>query len=829
MNSVSNETKETNSFSDAELFETSERTLKLIIDLQNILSTNNKVKKMMIGFNDLNFKKSQSKIWFEEDKEILKPLLQKLLSEFHLISVGLIQKAAPGYNNEFIFTSNNKSNDYSLNLKDKLESSMSNLDCQRCDHSAQQQSETYTFPVPFANSCPNGSCFEPIVVPCSVNHRPDKPTKEDEIFGYLGFIPAKGYVKAPSQHDNNGYMALIVMIANQLGLYFSHLNLLRKKALNDRLKKTIDTIDTRFSFLENPNDSTQILDDLASFVREVFDFHSGAVYTYLRDTNQLRKEVSLDENIPDSLSDQQLLSAPEIIDAIKKTNTLDNSKGQVNLPVRYVFPLTSTFTKSTRALILYDSDYNMPLTCDEADLISYRLKDKVGFHLQSAENFENRITAISEFEELLKNISNPDAMQDKMISVIAKHLKVDIISYMEVDPSKKYLTFKKGQGQNGQILPGITRELAEDSISGLAIKYGRTVYIKNIDDLSEVKSNFPEESEENLKKLFSANYKTDYHTKSLLSVPLIAGKGTDSPKVLGVINVNNKDNRKIFSEKDKKFLEAIAALVATGINNVNFIDEGKQRELLNKGANDIQMSLMPKSKDFKRLPKQVDIFGESTPAKEVGGDLFEIVQMKDKRMLAILGDVSGKGTPAAIIMAIAQTIIKTLAPDEDNLVNLLQKTNKYLSDELEDMDGKFVTLQLVAIDIHSGESEFANAGHGPLLLCKNNEIETIVPEKGMPLGLFNPPLMPYTTVKFQMAPNDFFVMFTDGLYEEKSPEGEMFGMKRIEDIMKNNSNNDSKTIYSALKQACSDWKKGADAHDDLTILSFKYKGNPTND
>ena len=815
--------EENGPFSSPDLLETSSKTLKLIIDLQNLLATNTKAKKMMIGFNDLNFKKHQARIWFDEDNETIKPLLEKLLAEFKLSSIGLIQKAAPGYNNEYIFISNNQAVETNNELLELLEARMAELDAEKCDFSPQKSTGVYI------HESQSESCFGPVVIPCSVNNRPERRSKEDETFGYIGFVPTKEQAKAMFNPNSNGHMALIAMIANQLGLYFSHLNLLRKKALNDRLKKTIDTIDTRFSFLENPNDSDQILSDLADFINQVFDFHSGAVYTYIRDANIIKKEVSLNKNVPELLTEKQLLDSPTVIDAIKKTNYLDNTNRQLAVPVRYVFPLTSTFTKSTRALILFDSEKNTPLTRDEADLISNRLKDKVGFHLQSAENFENRITSISDFEELLKNISNPDVMQDKMINVIAKHLKVDIISYMEVDPSKKYITFKKGQGQSKQIKPGTVRELAENSISGLAIKYGKTVYIKNVDDLEEVKRNFPEENIEELRKLFASRYKTTYNTKSLLSVPLIAGKGTASPKILGVINVNNKDNKKVFSEKDKEFLEAIAELVATGINNVNFIDEGKQRELLNKGANDIQMSLMPKNKDFKRLPKEVDVFGESTPAKEVGGDLFEIVKMKDGRLLAIIGDVSGKGTPAAIIMAIAQTIIKTLAPDEDNLINLLQKTNKYLSDELEEMDGKFVTLQLVAIDVTTGRGEFANAGHSPLLICRNNKIDTINTSKGMPLGLFYPPIMPYSTLKFQMKPGDFFVMFTDGLYEELSPDGEMFGMERIAEIMESNSDKDSKNIYSALEQAFLDWKKGADAHDDLTILSFKYKGKQIND
>ena len=89
--------------------------------------------------------------------------------------------------------------------------------------------------------------------------------------------------------------------------------------------------------------------------------------------------------------------------------------------------------------------------------------------------------------------------------------------------------------------------------------------------------------------------------------------------------------------------------------------------------------------------------------------------------------------------------------------------------------------------------------------------------------------MPFNTIKFKLNPNDFFIMFTDGLYEEIAPSGEMFGMDRIKEIMRANSEQNSKNIYLALKQACQDWKQGADAHDDLTILSCKYKGITNND
>ena len=137
--------------------------------------------------------------------------------------------------------------------------------------------------------------------------------------------------------------------------------------------------------------------------------------------------------------------------------------------------------------------------------------------------------------------------------------------------------------------------------------------------------------------MFRERHETIYHTKSLLSVPLITGIGSANQKVTGVINVNNKDNKKPFSLSDKEFLEEISDLVAVGINNLSYLSENKERELLNKNAREIQMSLMPTEKDFNRLPPEIDIYGESSPAKEVGGDLFETVKLCDGRLLVLYG------------------------------------------------------------------------------------------------------------------------------------------------------------------------------------------------
>ena len=823
----------------AKKLETPAKTLDLLMELQNILSSNETTKKLMIGYNDQMFKQSQSELWFEEDKKVLFPLLQKLQKEFSLSAIGIIQKAAPGYYNEFIIAPKNNEGEYDSSLQDLLEESMRKTNKDYEDYKIKRMiDDNHQDKV-------SSSFGLPLAFQCSINNNLEKNlNEEDTTFGYLGFISSQQQALeiVYNEYHDKKLSKLIIMIAKQLGLYFSHLNLTRRKFLYNRLEKTIEvSIPYRISILDNSNDPKQIIADLADFIKEVFDQHAGAIYTYVKKDDHLEKTISLDpwsrDPINAEITAEKLFNNKEILDAIKGTNSTDYSNNKID-PVRYIFPVTSTSTKYSRALVIYESSENPELSEDEIYILSYRLEEIIGPYLQAAENFDNGISSITEFEDLIKNISDPNEMQKKMIKVISDHLKVDIISYMEVDPSRKYLIlkevdpsrkhliFKKGPGHSDSVVPNETKQSIEDSISGLVVKYGKTLYIKNINDLKEVQSNFPQESPEKLKRLFSEQYETTYHTKSLLSVPLITGIGNE---VTGVINVNNKDNKKPFSLSDKRFLEAISALVAAGINNVSLLSETKERELLNKNAREIQMSLMPTEKDFKRLPTEIDIYGESSPAKEVGGDLFETVKLRDGRLLVLLGDVSGKGSSAAIIMAIAQTIIKTLAPEESNIISILQKANKYLSAEMEEMDGKFVTLQLVAIDIASGECEFASAGHGPLLVKRKDKEEEIPPKSGMPLGLFDPPLSPFVSTNFKLNPGDSFVMFTDGLYEESNQGGDMFGTDRIKKILNSTSQGSAKEITKALITACQQWREGTEAHDDLTVLTIKYRGKNKND
>jgi serine phosphatase RsbU (regulator of sigma subunit) len=153
---------------------------------------------------------------------------------------------------------------------------------------------------------------------------------------------------------------------------------------------------------------------------------------------------------------------------------------------------------------------------------------------------------------------------------------------------------------------------------------------------------------------------------------------------------------------------------------------------------------------------------------------------------------------------------------------ILEKVNDKLSRELDSYH--FVTLQLVAIHPDSGQCEMSSAGHGPLTVRLNGRTQQIETRSGPPLGIAGIKNV-YDKNPFVMANGDTLVMYTDGLSEEHSVSGEMFGTSRINMLMEANSSGSAKELAEALISAAENWRGSSEAHDDLTVLTLKFKGS----
>jgi sigma-B regulation protein RsbU (phosphoserine phosphatase) len=766
----------------------SERLLSFIRETQLILTAKNQVIALTIEQD-----KQQAAEWFKEDRPILSKFISRVQQELNLPGIFILQNAAPGFIHQVIATSNSPNKDLNESIGEMIEA------VKQYDNEF-SQAIANEYKLVNSISQTDGQKLVPLVFSCQAG---------GITFGHLGIFATRQSLARYLNHRSK----ILPMLANQLGFYFSHLHQLRREALEARM---LQQINQTCNTINSSVDIGAILFKLVESLNNLFRQYSGAILMNSPETQELEVTTQLGGPVPEDFDIQRgLKKHQDIYDLINEGAVFDNRDGKYPLPIRYILPLSATpqaqiistdlaTPASLGAVILYEHPINKNLTEETLQKLLPILLNGISASLQVARNYAEKLETIKSLEGLMSKLSNSDSLFDEMITIIRRLLKVNRISFLTLDESEKYLYIQKEYGLPEGIKES-TRIPVGDEISGYVAKNGKSLRIDNIER----------------EGLFKKRSMEDYLNRSLLSVPLISKSG-DSDKVIGVINVNNKTNGLTFTQQDQQLLEAIAHLVVTALEKVRFLEEKHEKELLErqlKDAKDIQMSLLPKS--FNELPANIEMYGKSIPARQIGGDFFDIIPLDDGRILVALGDVSGKGMPAAILMAVSRMILRSVVQDTSDLTDILEKVNQKLSKELDSYH--FVTLQIVTIDPESGNAEMSSAGHGPLMVRLNGQINLIETRGGPPLGISGIPVA-FDTRKFVMKPSDCLLMFTDGLSEEHSESGEMFGSKRIEKFLANSSDLNANETTERLISEAIQWRGSREAHDDLTLLTLKFKG-----
>ncbi len=233
-------------------------------------------------------------------------------------------------------------------------------------------------------------------------------------------------------------------------------------------------------------------------------------------------------------------------------------------------------------------------------------------------------------------------------------------------------------------------------------------------------------------------------------------------------------------------------------------------------ARNIQMSMVPST--FPDRP-DLDLYGSMTPAKEVGGDLYNFLIRDDApdKLYFALGDVSGKGVPASLFMAQATRLFRTLAAQQMMPAEIATHMNDALSGE-DNEQGMFVTMFLGVVDLTTGHLQFCNAGHNPPIL--GTEFIDMIPNA--PIGLF--PGLEYEGEEIDDIRGRQLFIYTDGLNEAENNEKDQFGDDHLLDIMATHHFADAKETIEYLKAEVEKHREGAEPNDDLTMLCFTVKG-----
>jgi sigma-B regulation protein RsbU (phosphoserine phosphatase) len=237
-------------------------------------------------------------------------------------------------------------------------------------------------------------------------------------------------------------------------------------------------------------------------------------------------------------------------------------------------------------------------------------------------------------------------------------------------------------------------------------------------------------------------------------------------------------------------------------------------------AREIQQSILPKV--FPAFPaiREFDIFGSMVAAKEVGGDFFDFFLIDPNRLGFVIGDVSGKGVPAAIFMAISRTLIRAIGVKGVSASECLSLANALLCKD--NISSMFVTVFYGILDIRTGEVEYVNAGHNPPYIVSSSETKAVDMTGGMVLGVFEE--LAYPSKRFSLNPGDRLFLYTDGVTEANDSELNLFGEERLERFLTSNT---SLPIQELVKEAFTEvnnFASGVPQFDDVTVLTLVYNG-----
>jgi phosphoserine phosphatase RsbU/P len=308
---------------------------------------------------------------------------------------------------------------------------------------------------------------------------------------------------------------------------------------------------------------------------------------------------------------------------------------------------------------------------------------------------------------------------------------------------------------------------------------------------------------------------TNPETRSELAVPLIYKEN-----VIGVIDLEHT-RRGYFSEDHKRTLTTLAAQIAIAIENAQLYEQiARQEKRLERDlelARELQFRLLPQA--LPKLPN-IELHARFAPAREIGGDLYDFLPYSLSRLGMVIGDVSGKGAPAAIYAALVSGILRSHAPVEPAPAEMLSAVNFSLAERR--IEGQFVSIIYAVWDDEGRRLQIANSGMPRPVYCHEGKIE-VIEATGLPLGLFDE--AEYDELNFQAKPGDLFVFFSDGILDAQNREGELFGRKRVEDIVAACSNKSADCVVDNIFNAVAKHAAGLDPFDDQTVVAMKVKAS----
>ena len=273
-------------------------------------------------------------------------------------------------------------------------------------------------------------------------------------------------------------------------------------------------------------------------------------------------------------------------------------------------------------------------------------------------------------------------------------------------------------------------------------------------------------------------------------------------------------------------LDDLQKSIDNAVEQIKFIRESQREHEQLKDiqsdlriASEIQHAILPTNKDV--LPK--DLYDMATlmdPAKDVGGDFYDYFKTDEDRLGFVMADVSGKGVPAALFMAVSRTLLKATGIRDLVSKDCMTSVNDLVCGE--SVDGMFVTVFYGRLNILTGEIDYSNAGHNPpYVVHANGKVEMVPAQGNMVLGAVEN--FQYRNDKITLEKGDMLFTFTDGVTEAMNAAGEQFGEERLEKLLAKCGGKTSQETIDTVRTAVAEWAGETEQSDDVTMLVIKRK------
>ena len=405
------------------------------------------------------------------------------------------------------------------------------------------------------------------------------------------------------------------------------------------------------------------------------------------------------------------------------------------------------------------------------------------------------LSVLNEISTVISSIQPLEQIIDLIVRKCVKNIKVEQGAVMlldEQDQDKPFRTMIRKQDSVSNILPF----RFDTQLTGWMLKNKTPLLINDLENDSRFKYMVNE----------------DFPIRSLLSVPM-----TVKGKMIGLLTIFNKKTNTGFTNNDQRLLGIIAAQSAQIIENARLYQEEQNLRHLQEEmrlAYEIQVNLLPKS--------QPDIFGyqiagKSIPAKDVGGDYYDFIEIDENRLAFCIADISGKGIPAAILMANVQASLRGQAKLDRACKDCVSFTSDILFHNTSPT--KYATLFYAILNKESNEITYCNAGHNePLLFLNDGKLKKLT-TGGVVAGVI--PSFQFEEEKIVFEQNELLVLFSDGITEAMNKDEEEFGDERLREVIINNKNESAENLIEIILDEVHKFTGKTPQMDDMTIVVIK--------